>query len=139
MGGVVDGAARARTVWAWIAVGLTPVGCAVAWALVTGVDGQFPEARLVGSVVAAVVALIAPTAGVVLGFLSGDRPSGRVAMGLSSALLVCVGFALVAYVQSTVALVMAIYCYAVAMVAVLAFAQSAARRRGPTGVTSPRA
>lgn len=139
MGGVVDRRDTARVAWAWVAVGLTPVGCATAWALLAGVDGQFPEARLVGSVVAAVIALIAPTAAVLLGFLSGDRASGRVALGLGSALLVCVGFALVSYVQSAVALAMATYSYAVAMVAVLAFAQAAARRRGPARTTSSRA
>lgn len=139
MAGVTDTPVRDGSAWAWACVALTPVGCAAAWALLTGVDGQFPEARMVGGIVASVIALMAPTAAVILGFLSGDRPSGRVALALGSALLVCVGFALVSYVQSTIALVMATYAYAVAMIAVLTLAQAAARRRGGPRATSPRA
>ncbi|MFM9049791.1 MAG: hypothetical protein ACKOMX_07070 [Actinomycetota bacterium] len=63
---------------------LTPVAMGVAYAPMRWTDGQFAEARLVASVIAAVIALIPPTAAVVIGFLEGERVSGRVALAVLS-------------------------------------------------------
>ncbi|MFM8774109.1 MAG: hypothetical protein ACKOFP_09805 [Actinomycetota bacterium] len=137
MGALTVRARSHRAAWAWVAIALTPIVLGAGYGLMRLTDGQWPEARLVASVVAAVIVLIPPTAAVVIGFMDGDRISGRVALAVASALLACVGFALMIYVESRVALVMAAYAYAVAMVAVLSLAQAAARRRAPRRTTSP--
>lgn len=130
MGAVGVDSRSSRLAWAWVAIGLSPIALGLALALAQSVDASFPEGRLVANVVAAVIAMIPPTAAILLGFLEGTRVSGRVALGIGSALMACVAFALITYVESMVSLVMAVFAYAVAMVAVLALAQSAARRRG---------
>ncbi|MFM7213080.1 MAG: hypothetical protein ACKOYQ_13980, partial [Actinomycetota bacterium] len=73
-----------RAAWAWVAIVLTPIVLGAAYALMRWTDGQFEEARLVASVIAAVIALIPPTAAVVIGFLEGERVSGRVALAVLS-------------------------------------------------------
>lgn len=137
MGAVGVDSRSSRLAWAWIAIGLSPIALVLALLLAQSVDASFPEGRVVANVVAAVVALIPPTAAIILGFMEGARVSGRVALAMGSALMVCVAFALVTFVESTVSLVMAVFAYAVAMVAVLALAQSVARRRGAGRTTYP--
>jgi len=126
-----------QVAWAWLAVLATPVGVGAAMVVARAVESQYAEARLVGSVVAAIVAVIAPTAAIVMGFLGLDRLWGRVALATGVVLLIAIGIAIYRFADSVAAIAFAAYAYAVAMVAVMALAASAARRRASSRLRSP--
>ena len=116
--------------WAWMAIGLSPlllVSAAFLWHLL---QDAYAEARLLGGVMSCSVAILLPTAGVLLALVAlrrGERGS-LVALVLGVVLVVCVGAALSFFVDSAATLAMAGFAYLVAMVGVILFTQSVARR-----------
>ena len=116
--------------WAWTALLLTPVFAGGAVFLIAAVRGAFPEAVVVGWVVASVLALSAPTAAVVLALLAARRHerSSWLALGLGVLALAGIAALLPQVVRSPVALAIAALAYAIAMFAVIVFAQAVARR-----------
>ncbi|MGI9197377.1 MAG: hypothetical protein ACR2KE_07930 [Candidatus Nanopelagicales bacterium] len=116
--------------WAWMVVGLTPLLVVSAAFLWHALQNAYAEARLLGGVVSCSIAILLPTAGALLAIVAmrrGERGS-IVALVLSVALVVCVGAALSFFVDSAATLALAGFAYLVAMVGIILFAQSVARR-----------
>lgn len=116
--------------WAWTALCLTPVLAGGGVLLIAAVRGAFAEAVVVAWVVASILALSAPTAAVVLALVAARRHerSSWLVLGLGVLALVGVAALLPQVIRSPVVLALAALAYAIAMFAVIVFAQAVARR-----------
>ena len=116
--------------WAWSAVALVPVLVVAAGLLARAARGSFAEAAVVASVGASALALTAPTAAIVLGYLAVRRgePRARMAVFVGVLCLVAVACLVSLVMRSPVVLAMSAFAYAMAMFAVIAFVQAVARR-----------
>ena len=105
--------------------------CILAAGLLAGAARQtFAEAAVVASVGASALALSAPTAAIVLGYLAARRGErrARAAALVGVVCLVGVAFLVSLAVRSPAVLVMSAFAYAMAMFAAIAFTQAVARR-----------
>ena len=116
--------------WAWSAVALVPVLVFAAGLLARAARGTFAEAAVVASVGASALALTAPTAAIVLGYLAVRRsePRARAAVVVGVLCLVTVACLVSLVMRSPVVLAMSAFAYALAMFTVIAFVQAVARR-----------